>query len=333
MIDVTAIGSWALIDLAGEFDLNNAEGVRSVTVDLLDQGVTDVSVDLSQVSFMGAAALNALHAAHQAVETAADARLIIVGASSFARRLFTMTRLEQILPLPDRPIGGDLSLSGRDIVGVGAVDLGYDASNGQRVGPRRQSPADPTVTENLRRIVRSAEQDVPGCRAASICLLAHGQPRTAAVTNEVAVQVDVAQYRVNEGPCLWAARTSQTVRVNLLGDDHRFTRFAPLAHRVGIQAVLSVPVITDAHIAGTLNLYFPSPSAFELPAETVATASAHRDAYLQASLGGAPSHTATTAGSPPGAGGYRAMTTAGPCHTTFRRRARGRLRARPVSGE
>jgi hypothetical protein len=37
MINVTAVGSWALVDLAGEFDVVNAEGIRSVAVDLIGQ--------------------------------------------------------------------------------------------------------------------------------------------------------------------------------------------------------------------------------------------------------------------------------------------------------
>ncbi len=105
MINVATIGSWALVDLAGEFDLDNAEGIRSVAVELVDQGATDVSVDLSRVRFMGAAGLNALQAANHAVESA-DARLIIVGASPFARQLFTITGLDRTLPLADRPMGG-----------------------------------------------------------------------------------------------------------------------------------------------------------------------------------------------------------------------------------
>ena len=282
MINVATIGSWALVDLAGEFDLDNAEGIRSVAVELVDQGATDVSVDLSRVRFMGAAGLNALQAANHAVESA-DARLIIVGASPFARQLFTITGLDRTLPLADRPMGGDVSVSGRRIPAVVApyCGPGRDASGRLGVRPVGQSLTEPTITENLQRIARQAEQDVPGCRAASICLLAHAEPRTVAVSNAVAIQIDVAQYNVNEGPCLEAARTSETVRVDLLGPDQPFTRFAPLARRGGIRAVLSVPLITQTHTIGTLNLYFAS--AFDPTAEAAAATIANQAAAFSES--------------------------------------------------
>jgi hypothetical protein len=64
---------------------------------------------------------------------------------------------------------------------------------------------EPTITEKLRRVAHAAVQDVPGCRAASISVLAHGPPRTVTVSDAVAIEVDVAQYLLNEGPCLEAA--------------------------------------------------------------------------------------------------------------------------------
>jgi GAF domain-containing protein len=86
----------------------------------------------------------------------------------------------------------------------------------------------------------------------------------------------VTQYRANQGPCLYAARTSQTVLVDLRRDDHPLTRFAPQARRAGIQAVLSVPVVTETHTIGTLNLY--SPSGFDPTAEAAAATVARQAA-------------------------------------------------------
>jgi hypothetical protein len=99
----------------------------------------------------------------------------------------------------------------------------------------------------------------------------------------VAVQIDVAQYHLNEGPCLEAARTSQTVRVDLRRHDQPFTRFAPRARQGGIQAVLSVPVIIEAHLIGTVNLY--SASAFDPTAEAAAATIANQAAAASGNMG------------------------------------------------
>ena len=81
-----------------------------------------------------------------------------------------------------------------------------------RLSPGRHGVNVSTITENLRQAALAAVQDIPGCRAASVCVLTHGEPRTAAVSDAVAIEVDVAQYTANEGPCLDAARTSRVVR-------------------------------------------------------------------------------------------------------------------------
>ena len=138
------------------------------------------------------------------------------------------------------------------------------------MSPGRHGVNVSTITENLRQAALAAVQDVPGCRAASVCVLAHGEPRTAAVSDAVAIEVDVAQYTANEGPCLDAARTWRVVRVDLLGDEERFGRFGPRAQQLGIQAVLSVPVTVAADLIGTVNLY--ATSAFAPTAEAAAAA-------------------------------------------------------------
>ena len=101
-------------------------------------------------------------------------------------------------------------------------------------------------------------------------MLTHGEPRTAAVSDAVAIEVDVAQYTANEGPCLDAARTSRMVRVDQLGAEERFCSFAPRAQDLGIQTVLSVPATVTGHLIGTVNLY--ATSAFAPAAETAAAA-------------------------------------------------------------
>jgi hypothetical protein len=131
--------------------------------------------------------------------------------------------------------------------GTGSFGSEFDALEPRAGGP--------TVTDVLREIAHEAVHTVPACSAATICLLAHGIPRTAVVSDAVAVEADVAQYTSGEGPCLYAARTIQEVHVERLGDDSRFTHFAHLADHLGIYSALSSPVVVGSNVVGTVNLY------------------------------------------------------------------------------
>lgn len=59
----------------------------------------------------------------------------------------------------------------------------------------------------------------PGADMAGVTTLSthSGQPETVACTDERALDVDIDQYRADEGPCLESARTRQVVRVRVEG--------------------------------------------------------------------------------------------------------------------
>ena len=54
MIEATAIGGWGLLALDGEVDLANAANVAAVVEELVQQAVTEVTADLTQLTFMDA---------------------------------------------------------------------------------------------------------------------------------------------------------------------------------------------------------------------------------------------------------------------------------------
>ncbi|WP_261949357.1 GAF and ANTAR domain-containing protein [Rhodococcus sp. T9N] len=87
-------------------------------------------------------------------------------------------------------------------------------------------------------------------------LSAHsGQPETVACTDERALDVDIDQYRADEGPCLESARTRQVVRVRVEGAALRWPRFASNVAGMGVASFLSAPLSIDERHVGALNLY------------------------------------------------------------------------------
>ena len=88
------------------------------------------------------------------------------------------------------------------------------------------------------------------------------QPETVASTDPRVNDVDVDQYRSNEGPCLEAARTQQMVRVVVSEVEHRWPRFAENVSGLGIGSYLSAPLTVDDNHLGALNIYSYDPHGF-----------------------------------------------------------------------
>ena len=127
-----------------------------------------------------------------------------------------------------------------------------------------------TLPAKLEAAVALAKRTVPNCDSAGIILLIDGTPTSAAVTDRLAVEIDLVQYSTGEGPCLEAMASSNLVRIDLLARDSRFLRFAPGALDHEIESILSVPLICAGTAAGALNIYSHRPNAFDAASEEVA---------------------------------------------------------------
>jgi GAF domain-containing protein len=112
-----------------------------------------------------------------------------------------------------------------------------------------------TLGAALAGIAEAATVSVPACDAASIAISIAGRPATAATTARVALELDLVQYDLDDGPCLTCFRTMSTLRVDLVEHDAEFPRFAAAARSRWMRGVLSVPATWGGEVVGTLNLY------------------------------------------------------------------------------
>jgi GAF domain-containing protein len=126
-----------------------------------------------------------------------------------------------------------------------------------------------TLGAALGGIAEAATTSVPGCDAASIAIAVGGRPATAAITARVALELDLVQYDLDEGPCLTSYRTMKNLRIDLVEQSDAFPHFAVAAHAHGIRAMLSIPAIWGGETVGTLNLYSRT-GPFDQSAEAVA---------------------------------------------------------------
>lgn len=120
-----------------------------------------------------------------------------------------------------------------------------------------------TLPAQLEAVVAIVKRTVPSCDAAGIVLLVDGTPTSVAVTDRLTVEIDLVQYDTGEGPCLAAMNDGEVVRINILEQDTRFTRFAPGALDQGLKSVLSTPLVANGHSVGALNMYSTKANAFD----------------------------------------------------------------------
>jgi len=162
-----------------------------------------------------------------------------------------------------------------------------------------------TVEETLHRVSELTVQAVPGADLAGITMLVEGRRRTAVFTDELAPEVDQAQYDTGDGPCLDAFEQQGIFVIESTSEDGPWPAFRQAAAEHGIGSTLSLPMIVDKNVVGAMNLYAHQERAFdEHAAETglmfasqaavvLANASAYWDAReLSARLGEAMEHRA-----------------------------------------
>jgi GAF domain-containing protein len=120
---------------------------------------------------------------------------------------------------------------------------------------------DGTLGDTLLRVSQMACEVTPA-KYAGITMLVEGSAKTAVFTHPDAPEIDEAQYRTGEGPCMYAFRDLQIYRIDSTLEDARWPEFAQLAAAHGIHSTLSVPLAARGKNLGALNLYSETVGAF-----------------------------------------------------------------------
>jgi GAF domain-containing protein len=100
-----------------------------------------------------------------------------------------------------------------------------------------------------------------------LTLIEHDRSDTIVKRAAFVREVDDIQYAINEGPCITAAATGETVRSGSLSGDPRWPRFGPRVGRLGVHSVLSLPLLTQEVVVGAMNVYAHGRDAFDDRAE------------------------------------------------------------------
>ena len=106
---------------------------------------------------------------------------------------------------------------------------------------------------------------VPDCVGMSLASVEHGVTFTLVATSEEIAVLDAVQYLFG-GPCVDAAHTDEVWQFSsdeeALLDEAGWHRFARATAAHTIASTLSLPILDDGGVVGTVNLYAASAQAF-----------------------------------------------------------------------
>jgi GAF domain-containing protein len=123
---------------------------------------------------------------------------------------------------------------------------------------------DDALHELLQKLTVLAQHTVTGSQSVSITIVEDGNYRTTNSTGPDALEIDKAQYRDNNGPCLDAMRSKRQLQAALDESPRRCPRFGKEAREAGVRSVLSTPLVgTGGGALGALNIYAREGGSFE----------------------------------------------------------------------
>jgi len=243
--------------LIGDVDVVTAPELGAVLTSLLERSQDAVVVDLAETTFLGVAGLRTIRST--AARLAASGRLLSIRSPSpQVGRMLALTGLTDIVSIVDGDRGSSRRGPEQAVVAAAA---GSDVTPPQ--GHTAAIPTDLDVVDGaLRLVVTVARATVGGADGVSVSLHRHGRLRTVAATDQTVLDMDAEQYAAGEGPCVDASVEGHRFHATALDREARWPAFTPRARTLGINAILSAPIMAEGRPVGALNIYSRTPAAF-----------------------------------------------------------------------
>ena len=151
----------------------------------------------------------------------------------------------------------------------GSEEAADSTTRQPRGEPSEFLPREPSWEDLLQQVVILARRSVPGADSVTVSLNAAKGYETPSATDDLGLELDHAQYRLDNGPCVDALKSSQLVSFQV-EHRHPYPQFAEEAASKFVTAVLSTPLTASQNGIGALNMYSGSLPAF--PEDQVETA-------------------------------------------------------------
>lgn len=291
-----------VVSVRGDVDLLTAPELGAVFDTVIGRGHRRVVLDLSDCDFIDASGLRVIAAAVSLLGLP-PGTLTIRSPSAMVRRILYITGLAEVVAIEDPGLTGaprsgpsDQATKvfghiGRETtLGTSGVAIGTD---GYHVAPHLRpaagmSPSD-LVDGALRLVVSLAKATVGGADGASVSLRRHGRLTTVAASDQTISDMDAVQYSTGEGPCVDASVEGRWFHIDSLDTETRWPAFTPRAQALGINAILSSPLMSGQRPVGALNIYSRNHAAFGPEQQELASALAGEASSILAAAGPDPS--------------------------------------------
>jgi GAF domain-containing protein len=136
--------------------------------------------------------------------------------------------------------------------------------------------------ETLHQVTELTVQALPAADHVGITLLVDDKLKTSVFTHPEVPEIDQAQYRTGDGPCVDAYRTGLPYRIESTVEPGRWQEFRDSAVRHGVLSTLSLPLSVHDATIGAMNLYAEVERAFDDDDQRVAELFATQAAFLLA---------------------------------------------------
>ncbi len=286
-VNITYADADATVAIVGEVDLRTSHELGRVIDAVIDRGHRKVVVDLSACTFLDASGLGVMAAAADRLNLLTpNVALTLRSPSTMVRRILEVAELHKVINVEERQTPAThlgRAQSGQGTAGGGS---GETEPVDRRVKEIAAIPADRDLVDAaLRLVVVLARAAVHGADGVSISLSRHGRLTTVAATDQTILDMDTHQYATGQGPCVDASMEGRWFHVASLADEIRWPAFVPKAHALGINAILSNPLLVDTRSVGALNIYSTTPAAFEVDDEKLASVFASEASTILAESG------------------------------------------------
>jgi len=267
------------LSIRGDVDVVTAPDLAAVLAAVLDQGHSSVVVDLAETAFLGVAGLRIIETSARRLAATRSA-LSIRAPSKLVRRLLQLTGLADVVNVVDPS-----EHLGPTQTGPRARALTVAGELTHQLRRLTAIPADGDVVDGaLRLVVALARATVGGADGVSVALNRHGRLTTVAASDPSICEIDAFQHATAEGPCIDASIDGRSCHAADLADETRWPTFTPEARRLGINAILSSPLLAGRPV-GALTIYSRTPAAFAARDQHLASVLATEASHLLRHVG------------------------------------------------
>jgi anti-anti-sigma factor len=261
-------GTRVVLVVRGELDRVTAPELGAVIDAMIDRGHLRVVLDLAECDFIDVPGLHAIRAAARPADQLGG-NLTIRSPSGVVCRLVELTGLDLTLrarPRLARQPSYLRQLGTRSDVTSTIVNSGlWPPPDRLGAGP------DGLIDCALRLVVALARAAVGGADGVSVSLRRHDVLATVAASDQTISGMDANQYFTGEGPCIDASVEGHRFHSGSLASETRWPAFTPRARALGINAILSSPLIVQDGPVGALNIYSRRPDAFAVEDQRLAS--------------------------------------------------------------